>query len=160
MGKKISGTRSFRYYILGDDSDFEQIESDTEIDQQIEHVARIENEETVLVEEDILNSNNDEEVDIILENENDIDFVISKDNEPEDNLNEKDEQGKIHIYKWRQKDIGPIDTSFKEPPLTPQPQPDEPPNHYFKQFVSDDMLEFINLTYSVQKYGVNLNERR
>ena len=59
---------------------------------KLEYVARIDNnDESVLVEEDILNSNNDEEVDIILENENDIDLVISKDNEPGNNLNEKDE---------------------------------------------------------------------
>ena len=49
-------------------------------------------------------------------------------------------KAKYILFIWRKKDIDPIDTSFKEPPLTPQPQPDEPPNHYFKQFVSDDML--------------------
>ena len=80
------------------------------------------------------------EVAVILEN--DIDFVTSKDNKPEDNLNEKDdEQNTIHIYKWRKRDVDPIDTSLNKPPFT---------SH--KLFcVFPKTLLFINLKKSFKK---------
>ena len=63
-------------------------------------------------------------------------------------------------YRWRKRDIQPLDTAFQHANIEPEPIIDETPYEFFVKFITKEMLETVVLQtnlYSMQPEGDNIN---
>ena len=63
-------------------------------------------------------------------------------------------------YRWRKRDIQPLETAFQHANIEPEPIIDETPYEFFVKFITKEMLETVALQtnlYSMQQEGDNIN---